>query len=135
MVSSLYRLKIPPPPLLTNECLDSLAIEYLDASVAETMDSLLAQSRARILKEEADHNDLHAAAVLAPSPAAFEVRISSTKNNMKFFHASTGLVNEFLIGSIYMIMFVDSASRWQRAYGMRAKSDTPPSMSRVFWLT
>ena len=48
----------PPPPLLTNECLDPSAIEYLDASVAETMDSLVTQSRARILREEADHNVL-----------------------------------------------------------------------------
>lgn len=29
-----------------------------------------------------------------------------------------------LDGSIYLIMFVDSASRWQRLYGMRAKSET-----------
>ena len=179
----------PPPPLLTNECLDSLAIEYLDASVAETVDSLVAQTRARILREEADHNDLHAAAVLNPSLAAFGVRISSTKNDMSFFDASTGLVNRFLIretvkqqgarltvallpyigyweangrkapvpqrgvthaavpfdsfhidlcgplkpalnGSIYMVMFVDSASRWQRAYGMRAKSDTNKYVKR-----
>ena len=35
-------LEDPPPPLLTDERLDSSAIEYLDATVAETMDSLLA---------------------------------------------------------------------------------------------
>ena len=34
-------------------------------------------------------------------------------------------------GSIYyMIMFVDSASRWQRAYRMRAKSDTTKQVKR-----
>ena len=60
MVSTLYYLKIPPSPLVTNECLHSSAIEYLDASAVETMDSFVAQSRARILREEADHNDLHA---------------------------------------------------------------------------
>ena len=36
----------------------------------------------------------------------------------------TGPFTEAMDGSRYLIMFVDSASRWQRAYGMRAKSDT-----------
>ena len=147
------------------------------------MDSLAAQSRARILREKADRNALHPTAVLAPSPAAFAVGKPSTKIDINFFHASIGHVNEFLRketakqqgvrltgallpcvgcleakekkaqvprrgvtrakvpfgrvhidlcgplkpaldGSIYMIIFVDSASRWQRAYGMREKSDT-----------
>ena len=86
-----------PPRLLTNECLYSSAIEYLDASVVETMDLLVAQSRDQILRKESDHNDLHAAVIIAPSPAAFGVRVSSTKNNINFFHASTGHVNEFLM--------------------------------------
>ncbi|CAB1106092.1 unnamed protein product [Ectocarpus sp. CCAP 1310/34] len=36
----------------------------------------------------------------------------------------TGPFSDALDGSRYLIMFVDSASRWQRGYGMRAKSDT-----------
>ena len=72
---TLYRLKIIPPPLLTNECLDSSAIEYLDASVAETKHSLEAESRARILREDADRNALHAAVVLAPKV----LRLSQSK--------------------------------------------------------
>ncbi|CAB1102712.1 unnamed protein product [Ectocarpus sp. CCAP 1310/34] len=36
----------------------------------------------------------------------------------------TGPFTEAMDGSRYPIMFVDSASRWQRGYGMRAKSDT-----------
>ncbi|CAB1107700.1 unnamed protein product [Ectocarpus sp. CCAP 1310/34] len=36
----------------------------------------------------------------------------------------TGPFTEAMDGSRYLIMFVDSASRWQRGYGMRAKSDT-----------
>ncbi|CAB1112201.1 unnamed protein product [Ectocarpus sp. CCAP 1310/34] len=36
----------------------------------------------------------------------------------------TGPYSEAFDGSRYLIMFVDSASRWQLAYGMRAKSDT-----------
>ncbi|CAB1110727.1 unnamed protein product [Ectocarpus sp. CCAP 1310/34] len=35
----------------------------------------------------------------------------------------TGPFTEAMDGSRYLIMFVDSASRLQRAYGMRAKSD------------
>ena len=130
-----------------------------------------------------------AAAVLAPSPAAFTVGKPSRTIDINHFHASTGHVNEFLMretakqqdvrltgvllpcvgcleakgrrapvprragtraampfgrvhidlcgplkpaldGSIYMIMFVDSASRWQRPYGMRAKSDTVKYVKR-----
>ncbi|CAB1098628.1 unnamed protein product [Ectocarpus sp. CCAP 1310/34] len=36
----------------------------------------------------------------------------------------TGPFSDALDGSRYLIMFVDSASRWQRGYEMRAKSDT-----------
>ncbi|CAB1112204.1 unnamed protein product [Ectocarpus sp. CCAP 1310/34] len=36
----------------------------------------------------------------------------------------TGPFSDALGGSWYLVMFVDSASRWQRGYGMRAKSDT-----------
>ncbi|CAB1120946.1 unnamed protein product [Ectocarpus sp. CCAP 1310/34] len=36
----------------------------------------------------------------------------------------TGPSSDALDGSRYLIMFVDSASRWQRGYGMRAKSYT-----------
>ena len=82
MVRTLYRLKIPP--LLTNECLDSSAVEYLNASVAETLDSLAAHSRARILREETDRSVLHAAAVLAPSPEAFAVGKPSTNIDINF---------------------------------------------------
>ena len=92
---------VPPeafhPPLLNNECLDSSAIEYLDASVVETMDLLVAQSRARILREEADCNTLHAAAVLATSLAAFAVGKPCTKIDINFFHACTGYENYFFM--------------------------------------
>ena len=37
------------------------------------MDSLVAQSRDQIIREEAQHNALHAAAVLVPSPVAFAI--------------------------------------------------------------
>ena len=86
-----------PPPLLADQCLDSSAIEYLDASVAKTMHSLVAQSRARILRDEVDRNALYAAEVLAPSPAGFSVGKPSTKIDINFFHASTGHVNELLM--------------------------------------
>ena len=46
-----------------------------------------------------------------------------------------GLFKPALDGSIYMTMFVDSASRWQRAYGMRAKSDTIKIASSISWPT
>ncbi|CAB1100266.1 unnamed protein product [Ectocarpus sp. CCAP 1310/34] len=36
----------------------------------------------------------------------------------------TGPFSKSLDGSWYLIMFVDSALRWQRGHGMRAKSDT-----------
>ncbi|CAB1121534.1 unnamed protein product [Ectocarpus sp. CCAP 1310/34] len=36
----------------------------------------------------------------------------------------TDPLSDALDGSRYLIMFVDIASRWQRGYGMRAKSDT-----------
>ena len=82
------KYSVPPedrfPLLLANECLDSSAMEYLDASVAETMDSLVAESRARILREETDRNALHAAVVLARSPAAFAIRKPSKKNDYFF---------------------------------------------------
>ena len=41
-----------------------------------------------------------------------------------------GPLKPALNGSIYMIMFVDSASQWQQAYGMRAKSDTSKYVKR-----
>ena len=97
MVRTLYRLKNPPPPLLTNQCLDSSAIEYLDASEAEIMDSLVAQSRAGSLREEVDGNALYAAKVLDPSRAGFAIGKPSTKIDINFFHASTGHVNGFFI--------------------------------------
>ena len=87
----------PPRPLLTNEFLDSSAVEYLDASVAEAMDPLVAQPRARTPREKAGHNALHATAVVAPRPAAFAVRKPSTKISIYFFHTSTDHANEFLM--------------------------------------
>ena len=96
MVRTLYRLKIPPP-LLTNDCIESSAFEYLDASVPKDMGLLVAQSHSRFLRDEANHDALHVAAVLAPSPAAFAVGKPSTKINISFIHASTGHVNEFLM--------------------------------------
>ncbi|CAB1098607.1 unnamed protein product [Ectocarpus sp. CCAP 1310/34] len=44
----------------------------------------------------------------------------------------TGPFSDALDGSRYLIMFVDSASRWQRGYGMRPKSDTLKFVQRFF---
>ena len=41
-----------------------------------------------------------------------------------------GPLKTALNGFIYMIMFADSTSRWQRAYGMRAKSETRKYVKR-----
>ena len=41
-----------------------------------------------------------------------------------------GPLKPALDGSIYMMVFVDSALRWQRAYGMRSKSDTTKYVKR-----
>ena len=96
MARNLYRLNPRPPPSIS-ECLDSSAFEYLNASVAETMDSLVAQPRLQILREEADRNAHHAAVIIAPSAAAFAAGKLSTKTDISFFRTSTGHVNEFFM--------------------------------------
>ena len=61
------------------------------------MDSLVAQSRLQILREEADRNALHAAVIIAPSSAALAAGKPSAKIGISFFRASIGHVNGFFM--------------------------------------
>ena len=99
----------------------------------------------RLLREPAKQQDVTLTGVLQPCGGYLEAKgVRAGVPRRTTSHAGTpmktvrmelaGAYEASLGGSVYLIMFVDSASRWVRPYGMKSKSETTLSC-RGSWPT